>query len=198
MSFSRLLLVASNSKKYITGEGRNDKVVISPRKNSVSDDPYTGEVILCFQLDDTKDKEKQKRIARSLSIPEEEARCDGLIFYAKDGLEEKVICLVEMKSDNISKAAEQLKSTKDHIKNLLHAECSTNCNKELQKIKWKACLYHHGASLDNIREFLRQLKSDGVIDVATFTAADNNVGPFLRDEVNAKSMASKYKGPKKK
>ena len=115
----------------------------------------------------------------------------------KMGRRKGIICLVEMKSGNISKPAEQIRSTRDHVKSLLHAECNGSCNRELQKVRWKACLYHHGASLDNVREFSRQLKKEGLVDIETFTAADNNVGPFLRDEENAKSMANKYKGKKK-
>lgn len=183
MSFSRLLLVASSSKKFIMGEGKNDKVVIKPRKSDISDDPYSGEVVLCFQLDDTKDEEKQKRIARILGIQDEQ--------------DDKIICLVEMKSTNISEAAKQIISTRDRVKKLLLKECGDQCNKEIQKIKWKACLYHHNSSLNNIAEFQKELKKDGDIEVETLTSADNNIGPFLRGEVSAKNMTNKYR-PKKK
>lgn len=198
MSLSRLLLVASSSKKYIKGEGQ-DQITVQPKGNISSNDPYSGEVILCFQLDDKQDKERRERVARSLGIQDEEKRSDGLIFYAKDGQEDKVICLVEMKGTNISKAAEQIKSTKDCIKNLLDAECKDSCNRELQKIKWKACLYHHGTSLSDTGKFLKQLKDQGFVDVERFSSDNNNVGPFLRgEEISAKDRASKYKRPKKR
>jgi len=197
MSFSRLLLVAANSKKYISGEG-NDKVVIKP-SNSLSSknhDPYAGEVILCFQLDDPKDKEK--RVSRSLGIPESDKRCDGLIFYAQDENEHKAICLVEMKSTKIQDAAEQIKSTRDHIKTLLHQECSLDCGKELKHIRWKACFYHHGTSLDQTAAIRKQLKKDGFEDIDVFTHANNDVGPLLRSEVSAKEMAKKYRRDKRR
>src|SRR6266516_7639533 len=109
MSFSRLLLVAANSKKYIPGKG-NDKVCISS---------IEGEVILCFQLDD-----QEKRVARSLGMPEAIKRCDGLVFYSQDGKTDRVICLVEMKSTNVEGADEQLISTKKYITELLLKECN--------------------------------------------------------------------------
>ncbi len=192
MSLSRLLLVASSSKKYITGEGR-DQIIIEPKSNHFSNDPYAGEVVLCFQLDDKQDREKRERIARSLGIQDEEKRSDGLIFYAKDGQDDKVICLVEMKGTNISVAAEQIKSTREHIKELLYAECEGSCNRELQRIKWKACLYHHGTSLDDIGKFLKQLRGQGFAEVERFSSDNNNAGPFLRGEISAKDMAKKYR-----
>ncbi len=99
MSFSRLLLVAANSKKCILGVG-NDKVCISPKILIGGRDAYEGEVILCFQLDDRTDQEK--RVPRSLGILGNSPRCDGLIFYAQDGETGRVICLVEMKSTNVA------------------------------------------------------------------------------------------------
>jgi hypothetical protein len=195
VSFSRLLLVAVSSKKYISGEGK-DKVFVHPRASLSSNDLYAGEVVLCFQLDDRKDKEKA--VSRSLGIQEGDRRCDGLIFYAQDEQENKVICLVEMKSTSIVDAAEQLKSTRDHIKSLLVAECGTYCHKQLQLIKWKACFYHHGASPDNVVSVLKQLKKDNFDGVDDFTIANNDVGPFLRGEVNTKELANKLRRGKKR
>ncbi len=195
MSFSRLLLVAVSSKKYISGEGK-DKVFVHPRASLSSNDLYAGEVVLCFQLDDRKDKEKA--VSRSLGIQEGDRRCDGLIFYAQDEQEDKVICLVEMKSTSIVDAAEQIKATRIHMKSLLQDECSTHCSKELQRIKWKACFYHHGASPDNVVSVLRQLKKDNFDDVADFTPTNNDVGPFLRGEVSTRELANKLRRGKKR
>ena len=195
MSFSRLLLVAASSKKYISGEGQ-DKVLVLPRRSLSSGDPYTGEIILCFQLDDAKDK--NKLVAQSLGIQKDDQRCDGLIFYAHDEKEEKVICLVEMKSTNDAGAAKQIKSTRDHMKSLLQDECGSHCSKQLQRIKRKACFYHHGASPDNVVSVLKQLKKDNFDDVDDFTIANNDVGPFLRGEVNTKELANKLRRGKKR
>lgn len=193
MSLSRLLLVAASSKKLIKGQG-NDKVIVNPRSTTFASDPYSGEIVLCFQLDDSNARER--RVCQSLGIEEGDKRCDGLIFYAQDDQDEKVLCFVEMKSTNIDDAAEQLKSTKIHIARLLREECGSYCNNQLQNIKWKACFYHHGASPNEVTSILRQLKSGGFSSVDNFTVASNNVGPFLRGEESgsAKALAKKVRG----
>jgi len=192
VSLSRLLLVAASSKKYIAGKG-NDKVIIKPLSRTFmsGNDPYTGEVILFFQLDDPRDQEKL--VSRSLGMQANDKRCDGLIFYAQDEEEEKVICLVEMKSTNIGEAAQQIKSTKNHIQGLLREECDTHCHRQLQRIKWKASFYHHGASQDEVASVLKQLKKEGFADYNDFTPANNDIGPLLRGKMSAKEMANKYK-----
>ena len=156
MSFSRLLLVAANSKKYITGAG-NDKVIISPKRSELGKDAYEGEVVLCFQLDEPNDPEK--RVARSLGIPEEDKRCDGLVFYSQDGYPNRVICLVEMKRTNVDRAENQIVSTKERIEELLRKECEAL--PEIAHIQWKACLYHYGASPDDVNNVLSELKKNG-------------------------------------
>lgn len=163
MSFSRLLFVAANSKKHIAGEG-NDRVVISPNNSISNRDPYQGEVILCFQLDDRNDQEK--RVPHSLGIPDGDQRCDGLVFYSRDEQAYRVICLVEMKNKNVTEARDQIISTKKHIKELLHKECAVvddkyraNAIKQITNIKWRAGLYHFGGSSDNkVEDILLDLK----------------------------------------
>jgi len=133
VSFSRLILVAANSKKYIVGEGR-DKVHVSAKISISGRDAYEGEVVLCFQLDDRTDPHKQ--VPRSLGMPDNNQRCDGLVFYSQDEKAEKVVCLVEMKSTNIAEAANQLISTKEHIEQLLRRECDSlpqNCQSECRR-----------------------------------------------------------------
>ena len=202
MSFSRLLLVAANSKKYILGVG-NDKVSISPKILIGGRDAYEGEVILCFQLDDRTDK--GKRIPRSLGILENNQRCDGLVFYSQDEKTDRVICLVEMKSTNVKDAANQIISTKDHIEELLRRECDSlpeecrsDCKKQITHIAWKACLYHHDASQDEIEDFHRELKKHGFNDVDRLNRADNDLRPLLSGEGrSAKEMAKKLKRSRK-
>ncbi len=198
MSFSRLLLIAANSKKCILGEG-NDKVCISSKISIAGRDAYEGEVILCFQLDDRTDQEN--RVSRSLGIPENNQRCDGLVFYSQDEKADRVICLVEMKSTNVKHAASQVISTKEHIENLLREEynslpeeCRFECRKQIAHITWRACLYHHGASPDKIGDIQRELKNHGFDDIGHLTIADNNLRPLLSGEGrSAKEMAKKYK-----
>lgn len=198
MSFSRLLLVAANSKKCILGEG-NDKVCISSKISIAGRDAYEGEVILCFQLDDRTDQEK--RVPRSLGLPENNQRCDGLVFYSQDEKTDRVICLVEMKRTNVTDAPSQLVSTKDHIEELLRKECDSlpeecrsDCTKQIAHITWKACLYHHGASPGRIADIQRELKSHGFNDISYLTAAENDLRPLLSGEGrSAKEMAKKFR-----
>ncbi len=203
MSFSRLLLVAASSKKSIAGEG-NDKVLVSPKISLPGRDAYEGEVILCFQLDERTDRGKQ--IRRSLGITEENQKCDGLIFYAQDEKTERVICLVEMKGTNISEAPGQLIATKDHLEKLLHDECNSlpeecrsDCRKQIARIIWKACLYHHGSSDKDLVDAQRKLKDQGFSDVATPTAASNDLRSLLSGKGrDPRDMARKYKGGKRR
>lgn len=205
MSFSRLLLVAANSKKCIMGKG-NDRVCISPKlPNTAKDrDLYEGEVILCFQLDEHTDQ--GKRVPRSLGIPDDNQRCDGLVFYSQDEKTDRVICLVEMKRTNVTDAENQLISTKDHIEELLRKECDSlpeecrsDCTKQISHITWKACLYHHGASQDEIKDFQRELKKHGFTDVDRLNRADYNLRPLLSGEGrSAKEMAKKFRPGKRR
>lgn len=184
MSLSRLLLVAASSKKYIVGDKGKDQLVIKPRDftNNVND-PWAGEVVLCFQIDDP---ENGEFIANNLDIKKGQKRCDGLIFFAQDGQVEKTICLVEMKSSNTDEAAKQITKTKDHIESMLQKECGISCHKPFSKIKWKACLFNNGASQDDINTFKNQLKNGGFDKVDVFAKNDNDVGPFLREETSSK------------
>lgn len=203
MSFSRLLLAAVSSKKCIAGEG-TDKIVISPKISLAGRDAYEGEVVLCFQLDDHRDRER--RVAHSLGLQANDPRCDGLIFYARDEDEDKVICLVEMKSTNIADAARQIISTKTHIERLLREECRplpdeyySDCIKQITRIKWKACFYHHGSSPEDIGGVLRELQAQRFHDIRHFTIADNDARPLLSGEgKNAREMARKYKPDKQR
>lgn len=185
MSLSRLLLVASSSKKQIRGQGK-DKIIIKPLNPN-----YDGEVVLCFELDD--DKARERKVCQSLGMKETDKRCDGIIFYAKDDQDGTVICFVEMKSTNIDDAAVQIQSTRTHIERLLRADCGTDCNRQFQHIHWKACFYHHGATPDKISRIKKQLGTAGFGDVYDFTSANNDIGPFLRGETNAKGLAKKVR-----
>jgi hypothetical protein len=202
VSFSRLLLAAANSRKFIVGEGI-DKIVVSPRGNSANRDPFEGEVVLCFQLDDRRDGEK--RVARSLGFQPNDSRCDGLIFYAHDTEDSRVICLVEMKSTNLGNAGDQIIQTKRHLEGLLREECyvlpqecQEDCERQITRIKWKACLFHHGSSQSDVQNILRQLKSKGFSDVRAYTSADNDARQLLVSEISARDMGRKYKGGKGK
>jgi hypothetical protein len=203
VSFSRLLLVCANSKKYIQGHGK-DKVYISAKISTHGRDAYEGEVILCFQLDEVTDREKL--VARSLGIPANNKRCDGLVFYSQDEKPDRVICLVEMKSTNVADAANQIISTKRHIEELLQKECNSlaegyrsDCMSQIARITWKACLYHSSSSPNKITEIQKELLNHGFNDIGNLTTADNDLRPLLTSEGrSAKDIVKKIKSGRKR
>ena len=183
MVFSRLLLAAACSKLCITGKKKEDKLIVQMN---------TGEVVLCFQVDD-----EERQVARILDLQDIQKRCDGLIFYAKDGERERVIGLAEMKSADSRKAVEQLKSTKIHIEDLLRRECGSHCNKLLSLVKWKACIYSYGVSDSDKKEQMKDLQRGGFDDVYYFDRVKYDAGPFLRGELSGKKLADKLKGKRR-
>ncbi len=205
MSLSRLLLVAANSKKRIKGDG-NDEVKISPKLTISGRDAYEGEVVLCFQLDEK--TEQGKRIRRSLDIQDEnnQKRCDGLVFYSRDEKPERVICLVEMKSTNDGDAPAQLESTREHIKTLLSQECNSSseecrreCERQMGRIVWKACIYHHGASPKEQAAIQKELKDSGFRDVEFLDRSDNDLRPLLSGEGrSAKEIGKRFKNGRRR
>lgn len=113
---------------------------------------------------------------------------------------------MEMKSSNISQAASQIISTKEHIEKLLYDECNplpeechSDCWKQIAHITWKACLYHHGASPDEIREIQKELRSHGFTDIDSLTSADNDLRPLLSGMGrSAKEMSKRFKGSRRR
>jgi hypothetical protein len=198
--FSRLLLLAISSKKYIAGKDKRDKLWVKPKAalSASSLDTYAGEVVLCFQLDDPDDQERQRHIAYSLGIEDESKRCDGLIFYARDDDDLKVICQAEMKSINLGEADKQLKSTRQAIENLLKNECGTYCADELKRIQWKACFYHNCSSPSEVAKVMKRLKDAEFDDVDNFQSSNSDVGPFLRGETDLRKRAENLRGKKGK
>ena len=71
--------------------------------------------------------------------------CDLLIFYAPNGSDKKVLCLVELKGSDITRAVKQIKSTYLSLK-------STFIRTHLQEIEWKAYVLTAGSSPRNIKE----------------------------------------------
>jgi hypothetical protein len=179
MAFSRLLLAAANTQKYIVGSRREDKIIVKPD---------AGELILCFQIDD------EKKLSQILDMGANDTKCDGLIFYAKDGEPKKVICLVEMKRTNIKEVAHQITTTRDHIKHMLQQECGTHYPKLLNFITWKACFYSIGVSDSREKEHIReQLRKDGFEDVIDFGKDRNDASSFLRGHHATQKLAGKIR-----
>ena len=179
MALSRLLLAAASSKMYIVGNRKIDKLIVQANKD---------EIILCFQLDD-----QERRVSHLLGLGENDKRCDGIIFYAKDGADKKTICLAEMKSTNIGQVTQQIKSTKIHIENLLRQDCGSHYDKLLNCIEWKACFYSYGTSNSDRNQQLKALREEGFRDVTYFDRSNNDIGPFLRGAVSAKAISDKIR-----
>lgn len=180
MVFSRLLLATTNSKNYIIGTKKDDKLLVKTQ---------SGELALCFQIDDD-----ERQTSRILDLDENDQRCDGLIFYAKDGQEQKVICLIEMKSTNIDTVAAQIKATKDRMEQMLRQECGSHCDKLLRRIIWKAGFYSYGASDSRkLRKIYGDLKKAGFDDIQDFNKAQPDATSFLRGETNTKNTKNRLK-----
>lgn len=128
MPFSVLLLTAASSERHISGYG-GDRVsmqaILEP-----------GEIVLFF------DKVDGETVRRGLGMPDTKC-CDGIIFYASHT--QKVICLVEMKSDNLGVAEEQIKATYTRLHEMLKGECAF-CRDYLSRVTWRAYIYRSGGA----------------------------------------------------
>ncbi|MBX5452083.1 hypothetical protein [Thermogemmatispora sp.] len=194
MPLTRLLLIGASSSKCINGE-KGDKVFVAPKNQKAKarlghlDDPYAGEVILCFQLDDG--SVQARELLQSLGLKEHDRRCDGLIFYSRDGSAERTICLVELKHSRVEEAATQLIRTRRCIEDLLSKECGGEFGRKyLQRLQWKACLYRHGASPDETSKALKELRKHfKYCHSCDHQSAD--IGPFLRGESEQKEAESR-------
>lgn len=180
MPFSRLLLIAANTRKYIVGKRREDKVELKSKDAPDSQPSSQSDgLALFFQIDD-------EEIRRSLTLQGDGVKCcDGLIFYAQDGRAERVICLVEMKSSNTGEADKQIAETRSRLKDMLEAEF---CGDYMHRITWKACLYRSHAFLGETESIKRNLVKYGFKpeDIVFLDKTDNDVGPLLRGEKEAK------------
>ncbi|MEA2045364.1 MAG: hypothetical protein U9N48_02385 [Euryarchaeota archaeon] len=97
--------------------------------------------VLFFSVDDQSNPRSTLR--EDLKI--EGKICDLLIFYAPKGSDTKVLCLVELKGSDITRAVKQIKSTYQSLK-------STFNRTHLQEIEWKAYVLTTGSSPRNIKE----------------------------------------------
>jgi hypothetical protein len=146
MPFSILLLTAASPKRHISGKGQ-DKVIMEGV-------PKSGELVLFFQIDEDK-------IAKALNMfinKDKKKCCDGLIFYSPEQESPKAICLVEMKSNDLQEAEEQIKATKDHLMKILIKECEGN-KTLLQGVQWKAYIYRRSSSPKQTEDCRKRLES---------------------------------------
>jgi hypothetical protein len=107
--------------------------------------------------------------------------CDGLIFYSPEQESPKTICLVEMKSDDLQQAEEQIKDTKEHLIKIFRKECEGN-RTLLQGVQWKAYIYRHSSSPKQTRVCRKRLENDygfGKGNVAILSQSE--ISAFLRN-----------------
>jgi hypothetical protein len=180
MPFSKLLLVSANSQRYI--EENKDKVILKELRN--------GELALFFKIDEYK-------VKMSLNmVGEGQKCCDGLIFFSQDTQNERVICLVEMKSKSLEQAAEQIRDSYKVLKGMIDKE-REECRQKINVV-WKACLFMHKCSLKDKGAFKHILIDECKIasDNILFLDRDkNDIGPLLRGENGTdQGKKSKKKG----
>jgi hypothetical protein len=170
MPFSVLLLTAASSKRSISGY-RDSKVVMNGQLQS-------DEVILFFQID-------RDEVRSGLDMLREGMKCcDGLVFRSHDN-GQKIICLVELKSEDMNQPEDQIISTRRHLEQLLAKECRL-CSDYLRQITWKACIYRHTASQTQTAECSRKLRAAGFSgsNITFVDRGQNDIGRFLRGEAD--------------
>lgn len=135
----------------------------------------SGELVLFFQIDD-----EDKVVRRGLKMLDTKC-CDGLVFYARDGEKKKIICLVELKSNDLGDAAEQISITRNNLAEILQAECHA-CSDYLSYVIWKACIYRYSSSPKQVSDCKNTLRRAGFKenDIILLRGRDNDLGPSLR------------------
>lgn len=111
--------------------------------------------------------------------------CDGIIFYAKkdEDTTRIVICLVEMKHTDMSKAQEQIEQTYNRLLTLLRSECIL-CTDYLRQIVWQAYIYYSGAApRGGYRDIEKALKGKGFKEA--WVRNERDITEYLRMEIGA-------------
>ena|SRR5579884_750567 len=165
MPFSVLLLTAASSERHITGHG-GDRV-------SMKDALKPGEIVLFF------DKIDSDAVRNSLGMVDTKC-CDGIIFYARGA--QKVICFVEMKSDNLGEAEMQIKVTYDYFNKMLSNECRL-CRDQYQQIIWRAYIYRSGGAPKKDADIcVERLEKAGFQKGNVVVLGNPDISDFLRAE----------------
>lgn len=173
MSLSVLLLTSASSQRHISGYG-GDRV-------SIKDDLLPGEVVLFF------DQVDGDFVRSSLGMTMQ--CCDGVIFY-KNG-EQIVICLVEMKSDNLGEAETQIKVTYNHLRKMLDDECKF-CKSTLKQVIWRAYIYRSGGGpKKDTQDCVKALVKAGFESGNAVVLGNPDITGFLRGETKTWKKKSK-------
>lgn len=117
--------------------------------------------------------------------------CDGIIFY-KYG-ERIIICLVEMKSDNLGEAEMQIKGTYGHLRELLNDECKF-CKNILRQVIWRAYIYRSGGTPKDADDCVKALIKAGFESGNAVVLGNPDITAFLRGETKTWKKKSKPHG----
>jgi len=172
--FSVLLLTAASPERHLSGYG-GDRV-------RMQGDLLPDELVLFF------DKIDSDSVRNSLGMANK--CCDGIIFHSHD--KQVIICLVEMKSDDLGKAEKQVKDTYEHLRKMLSAECM-HCKDKLPQIIWRAYIYRSGGGPKKDAEAcVRSLEKAGFKSGNVAVLGNPDITEFLREGIsNWRQKASK-------
>jgi hypothetical protein len=166
MPFSVLLLTSASSERHISGYG-GDRV-------SMKSDLLPGEVVLFF------DKVDRDVVRNSLGMSATKC-CDGIILYLNG--RRTIICLVEMKSDDLGKAEMQIKNTYKNLRERLNAEC-TFCKETFKQISWRAYIYRSGgAPKKDVDTCVDALEKAGFERGNAVVLGNPDITSFLRGDI---------------
>ncbi len=159
MPFNSLLLVSLITDTHFSESG----VEVSMKQEA-------GEKILFFKMD-------QKAVRDSLRI--DGHLCDGLVFYYRG--HEKTCCFVELKGNKVDMAVKQVVNTYEHLKEEIKASLKRrNCEAQMGKISWKACICLKGSVPKNPQDSRKLL--EGTLGKGNYIIqAGRDLGPFLRN-----------------
>lgn len=164
MPFSVLLLTAASSERHVSGYG-GDRV-------SMQGDLLSGELVLFF------DKVDSDPVRNGLGLANK--CCDGIIFRSYN--QQMIICLVEMKSDSLGDAEEQVKTTYGHLQKMLNAQCIF-CKDKLRQIIWRAYIFRSGgAPKKDAKACVESLEKAGFKKGNVVVLGNPDITDFLRNE----------------
>ena len=107
--------------------------------------------------------------------------CDGVIFYAHG--QQIIICLVEMKSDNLSNAEKQVKDTYGYLYKMLIDECKF-CKDRLRQVIWRAYIYRSGGGpKKDVDDCVKKLEKLGFESGNVMVLGNPDITDFLRNGI---------------
>jgi hypothetical protein len=138
-------------------------------------EPRTDEMVLFFIIDDQSNPKSKLR--QNLEI--EGSICDLLVYCAFRNSDEKIICLVELKGNDIDKAVRQIINTYESFKK--RYSDLQNLKQQLKPITWKAYIRLGGSAPIRIKDQNRASLKSALNNNKNFKfSRENDIGNFLR------------------